>query len=154
MSDRVEITVAVNTVEADASIEAVKARSDAVVKEWRLRRVEIIQGVREAITLISTMMSSLRMAMNLFGEQLDPFYSTLISMVLSTASMILSAGTALAASGIGAGLALVPFSVGLSFNIVTMGKLIADKAYSMGMFDKIQSDIAGFGAPSKIGGGF
>ena len=143
MSDRVDITVAVHTEEADASIEATKAKADATVEQWRLDRMEIIQGVRESITLISTMMSSYRQFMSIIGAQVDPFYSALIGMTLSTISMLLSLSAVLALTVVWAPVAVVIASIGIGLQIATLVKLIKDKADTSGTFNNLNNRIAG-----------
>jgi len=154
MSDDVTIRVHVDTTEVESSIAATQAQADAAVKEWRMRRMEIIQGVREGLTLISSMMSSFRMAMSLLGQQIDPFFSSLVSMVIATTSMILSAATVISGTGIGATIGAYMFAVAMTFNLITLGKLVADKAHTMGLFDNIDRQISMAGQRTPIGGSF
>ncbi|MHA2067917.1 MAG: hypothetical protein ACXABY_26445, partial [Candidatus Thorarchaeota archaeon] len=99
-------------------------------------------------------MSSFRQAMSLFGQQIDPFFSALISMVIATASMLISASTVLAMTGIGGAAALVVFSLAISFQVLTLGKLIADKAETDGLLDKIMSAMHAPRGITQLGGRF
>jgi len=157
VSNRVTIHIGVDKTEADADIEAVKARSDAVVKEWRIRRMEIIQGVREAVTLMSTMMSSFRQFMTLVGAQVDPFFSALIGMTLSTISMILSVSAGLAATGVFAAAALALGTIAISMNVLVMSKLINDRTGILDQFRDMIPQISGeilkgLGSLTPLGG--
>ena len=135
MSDRVEITVAVNTLEAENSIEATQTKADAAVKEWRIKRLEIIQGVREAMTLISTSYATFTQFMQVIGAQIDPFYSALISLALSTVSMMISISAALAATGVGIPASVVIGGIAIVLNAILIAKLLGEKAIAIEAFN-------------------
>ncbi len=140
----ITITLGVDMTEvnnASVDVDAVKEKSDAVVKEWRLRRMEIIQGVREGITLVSSMMSSYRQFMGIVGAQIDPFFSALISMTLSTISMILSVAAGLAATGVYAWAAGILGSVAIAMNVTLIAKLLIEKEQQTQVFSKMGAQI-------------
>ena len=141
MSERVEIGITIDTSEAQMSIEEVQARADEVTKEWRINRNTILRQVREGFTMISSLMSSFRQAMSLMGQQIDPFFSALIGMVLSTASMLISSATTLAMTGIGGAAAAVILGIAISFQILTLGKLLADKLEIKADFSSIHAQM-------------
>ena len=132
--DRVMIFLGINTDEVDASIEATQAKADATVAFWRRSRQEILSGIRNTMTMLSTMMSSFRVAMSIIGAQIDPFFSALIGMTLSTVSMMLSLSAALAVTGVGFSAAMLLASIAVGLNIALMGKLINDKTLILKMF--------------------
>ena len=142
MSDRVTIHIDVDATQAEAEIDAVKAQADAVTKQWKIDRAILIQQVREGFTLISQMWSTFRQGMALFGQQIDPFFGALVGMVLSTTSMLISSATVLTSTVIGAPLGVILLGVAIGFNILSLGKLVADKAATMGMFDNINQEIS------------
>ena len=142
MSDRVTIHIDVDATQAEAEIDAVKAQADAVTKQWKIDRAILIQQVREGFTLISQMWSTFRQGMALFGQQIDPFFGALVGMVLSTTSMLISSATAISATVLGAPVGAILFGVAIGFNILSLGKLVADKAATMGMFDNINQEIS------------
>lgn len=157
MSDRVTIFLDVNTQDANASIEEVEARADAVTKAWRLKRVEIIQSVRETISLISSMISTYQQFMSVIGAQVDPFFSALIGMTLSTISMMLSISASLALTGVGAYAAFIIGGIGIGLNLILMAKLIAEKEATDQTFSKIGRQIGaligqGLSNMSPLGG--
>ena len=135
MSEDVIMGLEVDTSQAEASIAATKAKSDAAVKEWRIRRIEITQGIREALTLVSTAYSTFTQFMQVIGGSIDPFYSALIGMVISSVSMMLSMSTALAATGVGIPAAAVIAGIGLTMNSMLIAKLLLDKANSIEAFN-------------------
>ena len=92
--------------------------------------------------------------MSLLGQQIDPFFSSLVSMVIATTSMILSAATVISGTGIGATIGAYMFAVAMTFNLITLGKLVADKAHTMGLFDNIDRQISMAGQRTPIGGSF
>jgi hypothetical protein len=53
--------------------------------------------------------------------------------------MLISASTVLAMTGIGGAAALVVFSLAISFQILTLGKLLADKAETEGLLAKLMA---------------
>ena len=157
MSDKVTIIVGVDTTQAEAGIDAVKARADAIVKQWKIDRAILVQQIREGFTLISQLWSTFRQAMSLFGQQIDPFYSALVGMVLSTTSMLISSATAISATILGAPVGAILFGVAISFNILTLAKLIADKQATDGILTSVSQSLSNItsGRPNMSGlGGF
>ena len=142
MSERVSVDVVVDTTQATASIQETKAGADAVVRQWKIDRAIIIQQVREGLTLISQLWSSFRQAMTLFGRQIDPFFGALIGMVLATTSMLISAAATLSATILGAPVGAVIFGLAVSFNILSIGKLIADKEKTDAILTNMAQAIA------------
>lgn len=126
----------------NAEVEEAKKRKDALVRQWKIDRNTLMRQIREGFTMISSLVASFRQAMSLFGQQIDPFFSALIGMVLSTASMLISASTVLAMTGIGGAVAAVLFSVAVSFQILTIGKLLADKIETEGILDRLLYDFS------------
>ena len=104
--------------------------------------------------MISQLMSAVRQAFTLFGQQIDPFFGALIGMVLSTASMLISSATTLALTGIGGAAAAVIFGLAVGFQVLTMGKLLADKASTMKWFTQMQQDISSIQSQQSGLGGF
>jgi hypothetical protein len=141
VSDRVEIVIDVDDTEAQMTLDEIQARADEVTKEWKINRNTILRQVREGFTMISSLMSSFRQAMSLFGAQIDPFFSALISMVLSTASMLISAGTTLAMTGVGGIAGAVILGLAIGFQILTLAQLAADKVQLMGGIEGIMDAI-------------
>jgi hypothetical protein len=105
----------------------VDAQVDAVVNKWAMTRQEIINGIRISINAISSLMSSFREALGLIGLSIDPFFSAMFSMVMSTISMMLGVAAGYAATGIGAGIAVVVGSIALYMQGILLVKLVADK---------------------------
>ena len=126
MASDVSIGLSVDTTAADMSMDEVKAKADALTRKWKIDRNTLMREIREGFMLISSLWSSFNQAMRLFGQQVDPFYGALIGMVLSTTSMLLSAASTLSATVIGIPLGAILFGVAISFNILSMGKLLAD----------------------------
>ena len=156
VSDRVDFIVAVDTSQAEASIEATKAKADAAVEEWRIRRLEIVQGVREAMTLISTSYATFVQFMQVIGAQIDPFYSALISLALSTVSMMLSISAAMAATVVGIPASVIIGGIAVTLNALLIAKLLYEKALSIEAFnmDKWAIGAAQQSGMGTFGGGF
>jgi hypothetical protein len=125
----------------NAELEAAKAKKDALVREWKIDRNTLLRQVREGFTMISSLMSSFRQAMSIFGQQIDPFFSALIGMVLATASMLISAATVLAMTGIGGVAAALIFGLAVGFQILTIEKLLVDKAATDDWMGQIQREL-------------
>ena len=119
-----------------------RAALDKLTTEAKIARALVIQTVREGFFLLSSLMSSFRQAMSLFGQQMDPFFSALIGMVLSTTSMLISSATVLTATVLGAPVGAIIFGLAISFNILTLGKLIADKEATDGIITSMMQAIA------------
>jgi len=141
VSNDVTIGVEVDTLAAEQSLDEVQKRADEITKNWAVQRNTILRQVREGFTMISSLMSSARQAFALFGAQIDPFFSALVSTVLATASMLISAATTLALTGIGGVAAAVVFAIAISFQILTLGKLIDDKTQILSGFAKMLANL-------------
>lgn len=136
MSD-ITVGLIVDTVQAQLAIQDIVAQGEAATKDWARKRQMIISGIRQTMSMISSLMSSFRQAMSLIGQQIDPFYSALIGMVISTVSMLLSIGAGLAATGPIAGAAgAVVIGIAIGLNILTTAKLVADQL-------EIKADFSG-----------
>ena len=146
VSDKVTIRLDVDATAALASIDDVKAQADEQARQWAIQRNTMLRQIREGFTLISQLMSTVQQAFSLFGAQIDPFYSALIGMVLSTASMLLSAASVLSATVLGAPVGAVLFGVAIAFQILTLGKIVADKITSEGVIAQMQSNLANIGS--------
>ena len=142
VSDRVTIFLGIDADEAFQEIAAVKGAADEQARLWKIQRNTILRQIREGFTLISSLMSSARMAFSLIGAQIDPFFSALIGMVLSTASMLISAASTLALTGVGGVAAAVLFGLAIGFQVVTIAKLIADKERTDGILTSLSQAIA------------
>ena len=142
----------------------VKALQDAIneqARQWKIDRNTLLREVREGFMLISSLMSSFRQAMSLIGAQMDPFFSALVGMVLSTTSMLISAATVLTGTGIGAAVGAVLFGLAIAFNLLTLAKLVADKEEIQQGFKSMMRDLratsarqAERGPRTVIAGGF
>ena len=155
MSERVGVFIDVDSAAATAEIAAIKAKTDEVVRQWKIDRTILIQQIREAFTLISQLMSSFRQAMSLFGQQIDPFFSALIGMVFALTSMLISSAAVLKATILGAPVGAIIFGLAVAFNILTIGKLLADKEASDGIISNmIQTLAEGYERQKGTIGGF
>ena len=123
----VTFAITADTTDAFASIAELQVAIDQQARDMRIHRNTLIRQLREGFTLISSLMSSFRQAMSLIGAQIDPFFSALVGLVLSTTSMLLSAGTTLALTGIGGVAGAIILGLAISFNILTLAKLADDK---------------------------
>ena len=141
MSD-VTINVLVNSTQAEAEIKAIQAKADAVVKDWATKRSILMSQVRQAFTYVQSLMSSARMALSLFGDQLSPFYDALFGIVTSTVSMLLAIATAFASGVVTSPFAAVVAGIAIGLNILTTAKLVADKAIIMAGTQEIKDALA------------
>ena len=140
--DRVTIYIDVDSTDANTSIDDVKEKADAATREWRMRRLEIIQGIRETISLMSQAWGTFRQFVSLVGGQIDPFYGALIGMTLSTISMMLSLASALSTTVVGVPYAIILGAVAIELNVLMMGKLIKDKLDTMSKFSTMKAVTA------------
>ena len=140
MSD-IGISLIVNTVQAQLAIQDIQAQGEAATQEWARKRQQILSGIRQTMTMVSSLMSSFRMAMSLIGQQIDPFFSTLIGMVISTVSMLLSVGVGLVGTGIGAAAGAVVIGIAVGINILTTAKLIADQLEIKADFSAVRAAL-------------
>ena len=141
MSD-INVSLIMDTVQAQLAIQDIVAQGEAATKDWARKRQMIISGIRQTMTMVSSLMSSFRMAMSLIGQQIDPFFSTLIGMVISTVSMLLSVGAGLVGTGIGAAAGAVVIGIAVGINILTTAKLIADQLEIKADFTAMREAIA------------
>jgi len=154
----ITIPITADSTAAFASITELQGAIDQQARDWKVQRNTLMRQIREGFTLISSLMSSFRQAMSLMGAQIDPFYSALIGMVLSTASMLISSATTLALTGIGGAAAAVILGLAISFQILTLAKLVADKEKTDGILTALSQAIAsgsrGTPTPQAFGVGF
>ena len=151
-----DITIALMTdaTQSFAEIKAVKDAHDEMVREHKIARNTMLRQIREGFTLISQLMSAMGQAFTLFSQQIDPFFSALIGMVLSTASMLISSATTLALTGIGGVAAAIILGIAVSFQILTLGKLVADKEKTDGIISSMMQSISAAAEKRAWGSGF
>jgi len=149
----VTITVGVDATQAEAEMEAVKAKADAVVKDWAEKRRTILSQVREAFYSVQSLIGSFRQAMSLFGDQIHPFYDALFGIVASTVSLLLSVAAAFASSVVLSPYAVVIAGIAIGLNILTTAKLVIDKAEIMASFMDMKQQLS-FIPRSPVGGSF
>ena len=125
----VSFAITADVTDAFGSIAELQDKIDQQASDWQIARNKLLREVREGFMLISSLMSSFRQAMSLMGAQVDPFFSALVGMVLSTTSMLISAASVLTGTGIGAAVGAVLFGVAIAFNILTTAKLINDQEW-------------------------
>ena len=135
MSD-ITVGLIVDTVQAQLAIQDIVAQGEAATQDWARKRQMIISGIRQTMSMISSLMSSFRQGMSLIGQQIDPFFSALIGMVISTVSMLLSVGVGLVGTGIGSAAGAVVIGIAVALNILTTAKLVADQL-------EIKADFSG-----------
>ena len=137
----VTIPITADSTAAFASIAELQAAIDEQARDWKADRNTLLREIREGFALISSLMSSFRQAMSLIGAQIDPFYSALIGMVLSTASMLISAATTLALTGIGGVAAAIILGIAISFQILTTAKLVSDQFEIAEAFSAMRQEL-------------
>ena len=135
MSD-ITVGLIVDTVQAQLAIQDIVAQGEAATQDWARKRQMIISGIRQTMSMISSLMSSFRQGMSLIGQQIDPFFSALIGMVISTVSMLLSVGAGMVGTGIGSAAGAVVIGIAVALNILTTAKLVADQL-------EIKADFSG-----------
>ena len=146
VSNEVNIIIKSDSSDVRKDHREVKDMADQQAREWAIQRNTMLRQIREGFTLISQLMSTVRQAFSIFGAQIDPFYSALIGMTLATASMLLSAASVLSATVLGAPVGAVLFGLALSFQILTLGKIVADKIASEGVMAQMQSNLSDIGS--------
>jgi len=154
VSKDVTVGIVVDSVQAQLAIKDVMEQAAAATRDWKTRRAQIISGIRQTLSMISSLMSSFRQAMSLIGEQIDPFYSALIGMVISTVSMLISIGAGLVGSGIGSAAGAVVLGIAVALNILTTAKLVADQLDIKADFSELRNAFRDFdkGVGSGTGG--
>ena len=161
MSERVEISLAVDTSNANAEIDAVAAKAETVVKDWHLQRRLIISELQQTVSTISRMIGMARQVLSIFGAAIPPFYSALISMVMSTVATLLSIAGALATTGVGIPASVAISVVAIGINAVLIAQLIKDQQeterYSQASLRRINQSArtyASYSSYSPFGVGF
>lgn len=152
MDERVTIGLEVDSSQASAELSAIQQRADKVTREWAVNRNTILRQIRESYTMISSLVGSFRQAMSLFNAQIDPFYDALLNVVMSTVSMLISAASTLASTGIGGAAAAVVMAIAISFNILTTAKLIEDRFGVSQSLKQITAELGRVGF--RTGGSF
>ena len=136
------IPVVADTSGAHASMTELQAAIDQQAREWQIQRNTMLRQIREGFTLISQMMSTFSQAMSLIGAQVDPFFSAMIGMVLSTTSMLISSASVLSATVLGAPVGAILLGLAIAFNILTMAKLVDDKFNITESFKKMTQELS------------
>ena len=134
----VTIEYVVDTAQARADIESLKAAANAAVKKSRLARQEIMKNVRAGLSAVSQMMTSFSMAAHLLGANIDSFYAALIGMTLSTISMMLSIAAGLASTVVGIPASVIVFGIAATIQMITIEKLIIDKMNTEGILADLE----------------
>ena len=150
----VTVGIVVDSIQAQLAIQDIRAQAEAATRDWKSRRQEIMSGIRQTMTHISSLMMSFRMAMSLIGQTIDPFFSTLIGMVISTVSMLISVGTGLVGTGIGAAAGAVVIGIAIALNILTTAKLVADQVEIKADFTALREAFGGGRTLAGQGFGF
>ena len=150
----VTVGLVVDSVQAQLAIQDVMRMSKEATEKWKADRQTIMSGIRQTMTHISSLMSSFRMTLSLIGETIDPFFSTLIGMVISTVSMLLSVGVGLVGTGIGAAAGAVVIGIAVGINILTTAKLVADQLEIKADFTALREAFGGGRTLADTGFGF
>ncbi len=135
------IPVVAETSAAHASLTELQEAIDQQARDWKIQRNTLMRQIREGFTLISSLMISFRQVMSILGAQIDPFFSALSGMVLSTTSMLISSATALAGTGVGAVAAAIMLGIAISFNIITTAQLVSDKFNIAEAFSAMKQEL-------------
>ena len=141
-SPPITVGIVVDSVQAQLAIKDVMDQADIAVRDWQSKRAQITTGIRQATTLIASLMSSFRGALSLIGDTMDPFFSALIGMVLSTVSMLLSIGAGLVGTGIGSAAGAVVLGIAVGIQVLQTAKLAADQAGLTEEFRKMKGNLA------------
>ena len=137
----ITIPITADTTGAFASIAELQEAIDQQARDAKIHRNTLLRNIREGYMLISQMMSSFRQAMSLIGAQIDPFYSALIGMVLSTTSMLISSASVLSATVLGAPVGAILFGLAIAFNILTTAQLVSDQLGIAEAFSAMRQEL-------------
>ena len=154
MSDDVTIYIRTDTTDIDASIEETAAKADEVVREWATQRRTILSQVREAFSMINSLISTFRGYMSIIGAQIDPFFDVILGMISSTISMLVAVATAYYATVILAPWAVVVSAAAAGLAVVTFAKSMSDKAEMLAKFANVKQQLSMAAQRSPIGGSF
>jgi len=124
VSNEVTIGINVDTTQANAQIMAVSGRVKEVVNEWFYARQTIIREIQTTVSQVSQAISLARQTISIVGETLDPFFSSLLTMVMSSVSTLLSIAAAMAATGVGIPASVAIGIIALGLNAVQTAKIL------------------------------
>jgi hypothetical protein len=140
----VTIDIEVDTTRTVAEINAVKAQADATVAAWKADRAIIVSQMQEVSRGIQYLVRGIRLAAQATGTVLDPMQNALLSLVSSTASMIISTAIAIEVSSFGlltgVALALAAFAYGME--IANTAKIITNFAALQKSLIKVDSRLS------------
>lgn len=125
-ADLVEVIahITIDDAEAKKAQEAI----DAVVKDWRQQRQEMVSQMHEIGTGINLLVRGIRTVAEATGTVLDPMQNALLGLVSSTTSLIISTAVALTTASlgilVGVGLGLSAFAYGMQISNTI--KIMAD----------------------------
>ena len=147
------VFLALDTIAAETKIAQLMAHADAQVADWKLKRDQVMRDIRTGMVLISSFMASARMALALVGEQIDPFFSALISMTTATVSMMLSMSAAMSVTVLGAPVGAMLAAAAITLNVLSIGNLIKEQAKITNDFESIRASIDANLASAAASGG-
>ena len=148
------LQILADTTQAESMIGRLMGMLDAVAKRAHTVRQETIRGVREGFRMINSLMSSYREVMSIMGQNIDPFFDALLSVVAATVSLLLSVATGLLATGVGGAAAAVVAGIAIGLNIITTANLIRSKLEIMAALASLEARMPRVGARVAIGVSF
>ncbi len=153
MTEEVRVDLTLNTSQADAEIEAVQGRVDAVVAGWKAARAEVMRGLGVINQLIVIAIRVAKMTGDVVGQSMLRILQSLMTVITSTVSVMIALSATYITSGILApvGLVLAAFALGLSIG-ETAG-VIAAQAQVLARMEHVNSRLSALeGFRAQMGG--
>ena len=151
-----EVTIAIiaDTNEAFQQIDDLQGKIDATVADWKAQRSIIISQMQEISRGIQYVIRGIRLAVQATGQTLSPMQNALLSLIGSTASMIISTAIAIEAASFGVltgvALGLAAFAYGMQ--VGQTARIIAEFADLKDSVASVDNRLATI-ARSQMGGG-
>ena len=128
----------------DSQVATTQEAIDAVVKDWRQQRQQMVSEMHEIGTGINLLIRGIRTVAEATGTVLDPMQNALLGLVSSTTSLLISTAVALTAGSlgilVGIGLGLSAFAYGMQ--VASTIKIGADFAALRASLEGVQTRLS------------
>lgn len=150
----VTISIGVDTTEGNVAVDALQAKIDRQQGEWKQARIQIMNEIREVSRGINMLFQSIRLAVAITGQSIDPVFSALMSIISGTVSLMLATAAALATSVILAGVGVALGAAALGLQLGQTAKLIIERKMVSDRLRNIEARIAKYAAIGSSGGAY
>ena len=142
-----ELTVNTKVLVDDSEVDETQKKIDKQQQEWAITRRETLQQLNSIALGINLTIQAVRITARASGKALDPIFSSLLTLVGSTTSLILATASIMAASSLGVltGVALTLAGAAYGYQVGQTIQLMADREKMQTTLDNIEATLSGMG---------